>query len=143
ARIGAVGTAANVAAAAALQAGDGVALKGVGDRGARATGEARARAFEGALARRPGAGGVAGPRSVLSGLPVTGLGVALGRSRRFPAWLGWAGLLAGVGTIAAGVAQAYTGFSPLAMALSMPASSILLVWAIAVGASLWRLAGAL
>ena len=141
--IGVVGTAASVAAAAALQAVDGIALKVMVDRWARATGEARARAFEGAFAVRQIEVGMASLLGVLSGLTVTVLGVAMLRSRRFPDWLGGAGLLGGLGTIAAGMAQAYTGFSPLAMALSMPAGSFLLVWAIAVGASLWRLAGAL
>ena len=42
--------------------------------------------------------------------------------------------------LAAGIAQAYTGFSPLAMMLSMPAGCVLLLWAIVVGALLWRLA---
>lgn len=60
-------------------------------------------------------------------------------SRRFPMWLGWLGLAGGFGTVAAGIAMAYTGFSALAMTLSMPASSVLLRWAIAVGSFMWRL----
>ena len=48
-RIGVAGTAASVAAAAALQAVDGVALKTMVNRWAEATGEARALAFEGTL----------------------------------------------------------------------------------------------
>src|SRR5262249_19179942 len=56
---------------------------------------------------------------------------------------GGVGLLGGVVTVAAGVAQAYTGFSPLAMDLSMPGGSILLLWALVVGVLLWRLAPSL
>ena len=52
ARIGVVGTAASVAAAAALRAVDGVALKVMVDRWAQASGDARMRAFEGAFAVR-------------------------------------------------------------------------------------------
>src|SRR5436190_5455157 len=52
ARIGVVGTAASVATAAALQAVDGVALKMMVNRWMQASGEARARAFEGAFAVR-------------------------------------------------------------------------------------------
>ncbi|CAN5890560.1 hypothetical protein BH24GEM1_BH24GEM1_13160 [soil metagenome] len=48
-------------------------------------------------------------------------------------------MAAGLGSIAAGIAQAHSGFSPFAMALSMVASSVLLVWVIILGAFLWRL----
>ena len=80
--------------------------------------------------------------SMLFGLTVSAFGISMLLSRRFPTWLGWLGLLGGLGTLAAGIAQAYTGFSPLAMMLSMPAG-VLLLWAIVVGAFLWRLAPAL
>ena len=140
ARIGVAGTAASVAAAAALQAVDGVALKLMVDRWARASGQAQALAFEGAYAVRQIEVGMASLLSVLFGLTISVFGIAMLASRRFPGWLGWVGLVGGVGTVAAGVAQAYTGFSALSMDLSMPASSLLLVWAIVIGTRLWRLA---
>jgi hypothetical protein len=140
ARIGVVGTAASVAGAAALQAVDGVALRMMVGRWAQASGEARARAFEGAFAVRQIEVGMASLLSVVFGLTISVFGISMLLGRRFPAWLGWLGLLGGLGTVAAGVAQAYTGFSGLAMALSMPASCVLLVWAVVVGAFLWRLA---
>jgi hypothetical protein len=140
ARIGVAGTAASVAAAAALQAVDGVALKVMVDRWARAGDEGRARAFEGAFAVRQIETGMASLLSVLFGLTISVFAVSMLHSRRFPMWLGWLGLLGGLGTVAAGVAQAYTGFSALAMLLSMPASCLLLLWALPVGACLWRLA---
>ena len=140
ARIGVAGTAASVATAAALQAVDGVALKVMVNRWMQASGEARARAFEGAFAVRQVEIGLASLLSVLFGLTVSAFGISMLVSRRFPTWLGWLGLLGGLGTLAAGIAQAYTGFSPLAMMLSMPAGCVLLLWAIVVGAFLWRLA---
>jgi len=143
ARIGVVGTAASVAAAAALQAVDGVALKVMVDRWAQASGEARARAFEGAFAVRQIEIGMASLLTVLFGLTTSAFGISMLLSRRFPAWLGWLGLLGGFGTVAAGIAQAYTGFSALAMMLSLPASCVLLLWALIVGVFLWRLAGRL
>jgi hypothetical protein len=143
ARIGVVGTAASVATAAALQAVDGVALKVMVNRWMQANGEARARAFEGAFAVRQVEVGLASLLSVLFGLTVSAFGISMLLSRRFPAWLGWLGLLGGLGTLAAGIAQAYTGFSPLAMMLSMPASCMLLFWAIVAGLFLWRLASRL
>lgn len=143
ARIGLVGTAASVAAAAGLQAVDGVALKAAVDRWARATGDARARAFEAAFAVRQVEVGAASLLSVLFGLTTLTFTLAMFRSRRFPVWLASVGLLGALGTIAAGMAQAYTGFSSLAMTLSMPASCVLLAWAMVVGVFLWRLAPAL
>ncbi len=140
ARIGLVGTAASIGAAAALQAVDGVALKVMVNRWMQASGEARARAFEGAFAVRQVEVGLTSLLSVLFGLTVSAFGISMLLSRRFPTWLGWLGLLGGLGTLKAGIAQAYTGFSPLAMMLSMPAGCVLLLWAIVVGAFLWRLA---
>ena len=139
ARIGIVGTAASVATAAALQAVDGVALRMMVIRWAQASDDARARAFEGAFAVRQVEIGMASLLSMLFGLTLSVFGVAMLRSRQFPGWLGALGLLGGLATVAAGVAQAYTGFSPLAMNLSMPASCALLLWALVVGGMLWRL----
>ena len=143
ARIGVVGTASSVAMAAALQAVDGVALKASVDRWMQATGDARVRAFEAAFAVRQVEIGMASLLSLLFGLTVSVFGVAMLSGRRFPAWLGGAGLLGGIATMAAGVAQAHTGFSARAMHLSMPGGSILLLWALVVGVRLWRLAPSL
>jgi hypothetical protein len=140
ARIGVVGTAASVAAAAGLQAVDGVALRVMVRHWMQASGEARARAFESAFAVRQIEVGMASLLSLLFGLTIVVFGISMLLSRRFPIWLGGVGLLGGIGTVAAGVAQAYTGFSPVSMALSMPAGCLLLLWGVLVGAFLWRLA---
>ena len=140
ARIGVVGTAASVAMAGALQAVDGVALKTMVNHWMRARGEAQARAFEAAFAVRQVEIGMASLLSVLFGLTISVFGVAMLLGRRFPSWLACLGVLGGLATLAAGIAQAYTGFSALAMMLSMPASSVLLLWALVVGVFLWRLA---
>jgi hypothetical protein len=139
ARVGVVGTAASLAVAAALQAADGVALKVMVNRWMQASGEDRVRAFEGAFAMRQIEIGMASLLSVLFGLTIITFGVSMSFSRRFPKWLARLGLLGGLGTLAAGVVQAYTGFSELAMMVGMPANTILLVWAIVVGAHLWPL----
>jgi hypothetical protein len=139
ARIGVVGMSASLAAVAALQAVDGVALKATVDRWEQASGEDRLRTFESAFAIRQIEIGMASLSSVVFGLTIIAFGVSMSLSRRFPRWLGWLGLLGGLGTLAAGVAQAYTGFSALAMLLGMPAGSLLLLWAVGIGACLWRL----
>jgi hypothetical protein len=139
ARVGSAGAVAGVAVAAALQAVDGVALKATVDRWAAADEEAaRMLAFEAALAIRQIEIGLAGFLSVLSGLTLGGFGVAVLLSARYPAWLGAIGLLDGLAMSAAGAAQASTGFSDLAMALSMVSSSVSLAWGVLAGVFMWR-----
>ena len=140
ARIGVAGASASVATAAALQAVDGVALKRMVDRWMQASGPARLYAFEGAVAVRQVEIGMASLLSVVFGLTVSAFGIALASSRRFPRWLGGAGVLGGLASVGAGIVQAYTGFSSLAMTVSMPASLGLLLWAVVVGGVLWRFA---
>ena len=140
ARVGLVGTAAGIAVAAALQAVDGVALKVVVERWAGASGDARALAYEAAFAVRQVEVGLASLLSLTWGLTLVAFGLALLSSARYPVWLGALGLLGGLGTVAGGAAQASTGFSELAMTLSMAASSVLLIWALLAGALMWRLA---
>ncbi len=140
ARIGALGAAASVATTAALQAVDGVALKVMVNRWAEASGEAQARAFEGAFAVRQIEIGLASLLSLVVGLTISAFGISLLLSRRFPRWLGLLALLGGPASVAAGIGQACTGFSAVSMNLSMSAASILLLWAIAAGVLMWRLA---
>lgn len=143
AQIGRLGTTVSVAATAALQAVDGVALKVVVDRWAAAEGAERTRAFEAAFAVRQVEIGLASLTGLTFGLTITVFGVAMLLGRRFPAWLGWVALAGGLGTVAGGIAQAYTGFSRLAMTLGMPASAVVLVWTVGTALVMWRLAPAL
>lgn len=117
-----------------------MALKVMVDRWAAATGEARTLAFEAAFAVRQIEIGLASLLSLVSGSTLTVFGVAIFLSTRYPAWLGGIGLVGGLGMVAAGTAQASTGFSGLAMTLSMLASSVLPVWAVLAGVPMWRLA---
>lgn len=140
-RVGSTGAAVTIATAAALQAVDGVALKVLVDRWAAASTEARSLAFEAAFVVRQIEIGLAALLSLASGLTllVFGLAIVLSRrSRRYPVWLGGLGLVAGLAQVAAGVAQATTGFSGSAMTLSMVASALLLVWGILAGVLMWR-----
>ncbi len=72
------------------------------------------------------------------GLTATVYGVALLVDHTYPRWVGSLAMLGGVPTMVAGVVIAYSGFSGLAMAINMPASSILLVWMLALGWCMWR-----
>lgn len=138
--IGRAGAVAIIAVAAALQAVDGVALKVMVDRWVATTGEARVFAFEAAFAVRQIEIGLASLLSILSGLTLVVFAGAIALSARYPLWLGGMGLLGGLGLVATGAAQASTGFSDLAMTLSMLASSVFLIWAILVGIFMGRLA---
>ncbi len=143
ARLGLAAATASVATSAALQAVDGVALKVVVDRWAAAPAADRQLVFEAAFAVRQIEIGLASLLSLLFGLAAAVYGIAIVHDERYPTWLGWLGVLSGIGTVVAGVVQAYTGFSGLAMAMSMPASALLLVWIVMVSAFIWRRAGRL
>lgn len=139
ARFGLVGAVAVLAIAAALQAVDGVALKNMVDHWAAATGEARTIAFEAAFAVRQVEIGLASLFSILSGFTLAVFGLTIIFSVRYPTWLGWVGLLNGLGMAASGMSQASTGFSEMSMNISMPASIVMLIWVIVVGILMWRL----
>jgi hypothetical protein len=95
-------------------------------------------AFQGALAVRQVEVGFASMFGLLMGLTVTVYGVALLAGRTYPKWMGGLAIIGGVPTAVGGVVTAYTGFSGLAMAINMPASSILLAWMLALGVLMGR-----
>jgi hypothetical protein len=84
--------------------------------------------------------GLAALLSLTTGLALIAFSFAMLVSMRYPHWVGAIGLLDGLGMVAAGAAQASSGFSALAMTISMTASSVLLLWIILAGILMWRLA---
>ncbi len=137
-RVGVAGAVASLAVTAVLQAVDGVALKFMVDKWAAAPAGQRDVIFEAAFGVRQIEIGLSSTMSFLFGLTVIVFGLAMVQSRTYPAWLGWIGLVGGLATATAGVALAFTGFSGLAMMISMPASIVVLVWVIATGVVMWR-----
>jgi hypothetical protein len=140
-RLAAGGAIASLAVATALQAVDGIALKAMVDAWAVAPAAQKEVAFQAAFAVRQVEVGLASTLSLLFGLTVTVYGVALLGDHTYPKWVGGLAIMGGVPTTVAGVVMAYTGFSGLAMAIGMPASSLLLVWMLAVGVFMWRRGG--
>ncbi len=140
ARVGVAGAAATIAAAAALQAVDGVALKVVVDRWAAAGSETREAIFEAAFAVRQIEIGLAALLNVAFGLTLAVFGVAILSSTRYPAWLGAGGLLVALAMLASGAAMASSGFSGVALSLSMLAALMLLVWIMLAAIRMWKLA---
>ena len=136
--IGAAGAIASLAAAAALQAVDGIALKNVVDAWAAAAEPDKTALFYTAYGVRQIEVGLASITSLLLGLTMCVYGVAIISDHGFAKWLGWLPIIGGIPTAIAGLVIAYTGFSGLAMAINMPANSLLLVWMIALGVMFWR-----
>ena len=138
ARIAAAGAIASLAVAAVLQSVDGIALKVMVDAWAVAPASQKEGAFHAAFAVRQVEIGLASMLSLLFGLTVTVYGVALLVDHTYPKWVGGLAIVGGVPTTVAAVVMAYTGFSRLAMAINMSASSILLVWMLTLGVLMWR-----
>ncbi len=136
--LGAIGAVSNLAVTAALQAVDGVALKVMVDTWTAAPEEDKAALFQAAFGVRQIEVGLAAIVALLFGTTVTMYGIAFVVDRSLPRWLGWLAIAAGVPMAVAGVVMAYTGFSRLAMAISMPAGSLILLWMIALGVMIWR-----
>jgi hypothetical protein len=140
-RLAAGGAIASLAVAAALQAVDGIALKAMVDTWAVAPEAQKDAAFHAAFAVRQVEIGLAVMLSLLFGLTAAVFGIALLVDRTYPIWLAGLAIAGGVPTAISGVVMAYTGFSGLAMAINMPASSLLLLWMLALGVLMWRRSG--
>ena len=138
ARVGAAGAIATLAAAASLQAVDGIALKNMVDAWAAAAEPDTTTLFYAAYGVRQIEVGLASITSLLLGITLCVYGVAVISDHRFAKWLGWLPIIGGIPTAIGGIVIAYTGFSGLAMSINMPANSLLLIWMIALGVSFWR-----
>lgn len=136
--MGAAGAVATVAAAAALQAVDGVALKAMVDTWAASPAEHKDAVFRVVYGVRQIEIGLASLVSLLLGLTAFSYGIALLSSTSYPRWLGAVALMGALGTFAAGVIHAYSGFSVLAMEVGMPSNAGLLLWLIIIGVKMWR-----
>lgn len=135
------GAVASLAVAMALQAVDGIALKLMVDAWAAAPAEQKEGVFYAAFAVRQIEIGLASMASLSMGLTATMYGVALLVDHRYPKWVGGLAVMGGVPTMVAGFVIAYTGFSGVAMAINMPANSLLLVWMLILGGCMWRRGG--
>lgn len=138
ARLGIYFAVAALAAAAVLQAVDGVALKAMVDVWAGAPQEQKQASYFAALAVRQVEIGAAAYAAILFGAAIFLIACAgIGRNN-FESWLGWLGIAGGIGTIVAGVLMAFTGFSSTAQSASMLFSLIVVIWMVGMGTLAWR-----
>jgi hypothetical protein len=122
--------AASLAAAAALQAVDGIALKAMVNAWAVADDAAKASLFNATFAVRQIEIGFAAVSAVLLGLTVLLANIALQQAKYGPVWMSLLGSAGAVGVLIGGFATAATGFSDVAMAATMPGSLVLLIWVV-------------
>jgi hypothetical protein len=127
-----------LAVTALLQAVDGIALKAMVDRWASAPEAHKQSAFDAALAVRHIEIGIASLSGILFGAACALFGAALCASARYPAWLGWLAVAAGVGTAVGSVLTAFAGFSSLTMAVTMPSGLAVIAWLGLAGVAMWR-----
>ncbi|PFG39514.1 uncharacterized protein DUF4386 [Georgenia soli] len=112
-----------VAAVFAVQmAVDGVALKGAVDTWVGAAEADRQAALLAAEAVRWTEKGLSAFFQLLNGVTLLMVGLAMVLGRLFPRWLGWVGVIAGLGELPGSVVVAYTGFSPTAALVLQPAA---------------------
>jgi hypothetical protein len=136
ARVTALLGTATVAAAAVLQAVDGVGLKAMVDRWAGAPAESRSTLYAAAMAVREIEIGLDALVSILGGLAVLVFATALLAER--VRWPGLFGLASGAATVLAGVLFGLGGYSTAAMVASMASGLAWLGWGVLVAAWAWR-----
>jgi hypothetical protein len=136
--LGNAGAIAGVAVTSVLQAVDGIALKVMVNSWAVAPEPEKAAVFQATFGVRQIEIGLASISSILFGVTVSTYGLALLADRHFPRWLGAFAIAAGAPTAIAGVVMAYTGFSGLAMAISIPSGSLLILWMVVLGVYDWK-----
>ena len=138
ATVGVVGAVVVTAVFAVQMAVDGVALKSAVDHWVSAPAAQRPAAFRVADGIRDVEKGLSGFFQIANGFALLGLGLAVAVGRTHPRWLGWVGVLAGVGALTGGWVTAHTGFSMSASRFSLPTVVSLAVFVLGVCAVLWR-----
>jgi hypothetical protein len=117
---------------------NGVALKVMVDHWAAAPEAQQQPRFEVAFAVRQIEVGVASLLQLLFGSAGVLFGIAIIASTAYPTWLGWVAVASGTGTAVGGVLTAMTGFSEVAMDVTMLFTLLMLAWTVASGILMWR-----
>jgi hypothetical protein len=74
-----------------------------------------------------------------AGVPFILLGIAVALNDVYPWWLGWIAAFAGLGSVAAGLVQAFTGEPTIAsLVLTIIGPTIISLWVLAMGVLMGR-----
>lgn len=143
ARLGLAGAVVGAALMAVLMATDGIALKDVADAWARTPAAERGAALSAAhVLRQVNLALLSVWTTVFLGVTILSYGLAVAASGIYPAWLGWVGVLGGIGSLGVGLAMALAGPTVLVNnVLFLILSLLITLWALALGVLLWRRAG--
>jgi hypothetical protein len=138
ARLAVAGAVATIAAAAVLQAVDGVALKEAVEAWANAPVSEKAAALRDAEIVRWMEWAANSYFRLLQGITVLLYGLAVAWSAIFSKWLGWIGVLAGLGYMAVGVIVGYDGFSEASLIVGPATDLLFFIVAAGIAATGWR-----
>ena len=145
ARLGTAAAVAGVAVGLILVTLDGLAAKQLAEAWATAPPGEQAAALRVLLASETMNFALAALFNLLfAGVTFVLYGLAMAWSRRYPGWLGWVAVVAGVGSLAAGLVQAVVGEpTTLSRVLTIIFPTVITLWLIDVNAFILRRASAL
>jgi hypothetical protein len=145
ARLGSVAAVAGVTVGLVLVILDGLAAKQLAEAWASAPPGERAAALRVLLAEEAMNFALAALFNILfAGVTFVLYGLAVAWSRRYPGWLGWVAVVAGVGSLAAGLVQAVVGEpTTLSRVLTIIFPTVITLWLVDVNAFILRRASAL
>ena len=124
---------------------DGVGAKQLADQWAAAPESEKAVALSAVSANETINFALAGLFNLtFAGVPFLLLGLAVALSGAYPRWLGWTAALAGVGSIAAGLVQAFTGKPTVtSLVLTIIGPTVISIWLLVMGVLMARRAARL
>jgi Domain of unknown function (DUF4386) len=145
ARLGSVAAVAGITVGLILVTLDGLAAKQIAEAWATAPPEEQAAALRLVLAEETINFALAALFNILfAGVTFILYGLAVAWSRVYPRWLGWVVVVAGLGSVVAGLVQAYAGESTtVTRVLTIIFPTVITLWLVQMGLLLFRKAPAL
>jgi hypothetical protein len=145
ARLGSVAAVAGITVGLILVTLDGLAAKQIAEAWATAPPEEQAAALRLVLAEETINFALAALFNILfAGVTFILYGLAVAWSRVYPRWLGWVVVVAGLGSVVAGLVQAYAGESTtVTRVLTIIFPTVITLWVVQMGLLLFRKAPAL
>lgn len=129
---------ASIPIASILQAVDGIALKRAVDAWVADGGNVGSASFAAARAIRWIEEGLNAVLGLIMGCTMILAGLAMVRGTVYPRWLGWIGVVIGIGVLISAILIAETGFSPTAQAWFLARNPALWIWTAIAGVLMWR-----